>query len=320
MNLGCVQRQEGSTGESFKTALDHTFEHRPAAGAFENHVRLNRVWPATGISDAEYVESELQKNGFSVLRTALQATKAGSKTRRERLWWLYLEGANRAEDLRIMHRMLEALKIEDEEPWEPYMLPPELRQCDRVCPREWQAFSSYKDDHIRFFDQQKLPWPAPRDTFGSELAHLDQRAFEVCVYADATIPWNSETPGARQFMDASFSITRLCGDNGIPWNPWSPDVPPLRTAGKYIMRTAERLPLSHGSTTKGVWRTHLRQLDGLELMQLLGFDLRYFADDNFPTHQLATSFAGNAFNAFQVAQVLTALAAVVSPEAYEVDG
>ena len=68
-NLGCVQREgESTTGGSFRTALDHTFEHRPAAGAFENWMNINLTFEmvaeyvrgTVGYTGADFVESELQ--------------------------------------------------------------------------------------------------------------------------------------------------------------------------------------------------------------------------------------------------------------------
>ena len=47
----------------------------------------------------------------------------------------------------------------------------------------------------------------------------------------------------------------------------------------------------------------IRQLDGLELLQLVGFSLQSIKG-SFPDHKTATSMAGNAFSGFAVGPVL----------------
>ena len=42
----------------------------------------------------------------------------------------------------------------------------------------------------------------------------------------------------------------------------------------------------------------IKDFDGIELMQMQGFDLSYFTEGNVPESQAATSIVGNMFNAF----------------------
>ncbi len=58
---------------------------------------------------------------------------------------------------------------------------------------------------------------------------------------------------------------------------------------------------------------HLRQLDGVELLNFMGFDSTYLVGQ-WPSHTLATSLAGNAFNGFNLIPCVIALFAVVEPD------
>ena len=83
-------------------------------------------------------------------------------------------------------------------------------------------------------------------------------------------------------------------------------------AGQYVMRQAKniRFSLESGDVgsahTKPTFDAEVRQLVGLELMQIAGYDVVHFSD-NVPSHTLATSFAGNAFNGFVGMSVILAI-------------
>jgi hypothetical protein len=59
----------------------------------------------------------------------------------------------------------------------------------------------------------------------------------------------------------------------------------------------------------------VRQLDGLELMALMGYATEYICPLNTPCHKLATRFAGNPFSAFAILPAIIAIMATVEPDA-----
>lgn len=83
------------------------------------------------------------------------------------------------------------------------------------------------------------------------------------------------------------------------------------------MRTAKLRPPADTdmAVVESEFDVHVRQLDGAELMQIIGFSaasLRHTTE--FPSHALCTSLAGNAFSAYAIAPCLTALLAAVQPD------
>ena len=120
-----------------------------------------------------------------------------------------------------------------------------------------------------------------------------------------------------QFLDANFSLKRLAADGTASTNPWRSNMLPCLTgSGQYIMRWRSKVqPDFDGSASlASSGEVQLRQVDGVELLQVIGLDVSYFYN-NVPTHKLATSFAGNAFSGFAMIPILTAVAATVTPDA-----
>ena len=59
----------------------------------------------------------------------------------------------------------------------------------------------------------------------------------------------------------------------------------------------------------------VRQLDGLELMALMGYATEYSCPVNTPCHKLATRFARNPFSTFDILSAIIASMATVEPDA-----
>lgn len=64
----------------------------------------------------------------------------------------------------------------------------------------------------------------------------------------------------------------------------------------------------------GPFVTCVRVLDGVELMQLMGYPVSQVLSKPWPKHSLATSLAGNAFCAFNLVPFLIGIAAVLEPD------
>ena len=83
------------------------------------------------------------------------------------------------------------------------------------------------------------------------------------------------------------------------------------------MRTGEIRNLHDDSAlvSEPELEVHIRQLDGAELTQIIGYDGTYLRPGtNWPDHATCTSFAGNAFSGFAIVPCLIALMAVVEPD------
>ena len=147
----------------------------------------------------------------------------------------------------------------------------------------------YKKDHIHLFDEARLDWPAPRfPSQGKYCRHLDQRAFEIVHYANSVWPYSCPPDGSfvPEFLDCNFSLPRLAPDGLRSSLPWRRDMMSTMTgSGQYIMRWAEVTDdgqdLERGTVESACepvrHEVFVRQLDGLELMALMGTPPSTFA-------------------------------------------
>ena len=215
------------------------------------------------------------------------------------------------------------------EPWSRYLI---ADTNNRVRDQdEFKDYSGkemeYKTDHIRLFDEAKLVWPAPRfPSKGIYCRHLDQRAFEVVHYANSVWPYSCPPDGSfvPEFLDCNFSLSPLAVDGPRSASPWRRDMMSTITGfGQYIMRWAELTEDCQGPERGTVesacapvrHEVLLRQLEGRELMALMGYATEYITPLNMPCHKLASSFAGNAFSAFAILPAIIGIMATVEPDA-----
>ena len=156
--------------------------------------------------------------------------------------------------------------------------------------------------------------------------HLDQRAFEVVHYANSVWPYSCPPDGSfvQELLASNVSLARLATGGLRSSSPWRRDMMSTMTgSGQHIMRWAEVTDdgqdLERGTVeSAGEPVRHevfVRQLDGLELMALMGYATEYICPLNTPCHKLATSFAGNAFSAFAILPAIIAIMATVEPGA-----
>jgi hypothetical protein len=155
---------------------------------------------------------------------------------------------------------------------------------------------------MRLFDVVGLEWPPTSRGFDGSLDHMDQRPYEVSVYCNTKWPFQlpaDDADGAVesgiQFLDVNQDLIRLVGVEGLSC-PWKAVMPTLTGSGQYIFRRAVPEREDNGSFK---YYLEIRQLDGMELLQMIGFSLEYI-EGSFPSHEVATSMAGNAYSGFAV--------------------
>ena len=112
-----------------------------------------------------------------------------------------------------------------------------------------------------------------------------------------------------QYCDLNLSMERACG-NAFETNPWHLEVMTLTTKAIVMSRTSTL------DTSSGELTVKHKLMDGIELMQLQGFDARCFRPGGAPEHQLAVHMAGNMFNGFMFQGFLIATIASSSVHDY----
>ena len=322
-NVGCVQAASASTGKSFKSVADYITKHRPLAFTLENLVTLNQVTDL-GVSDTDWIIDYFAAHGYSVRAFSIEACEHGSSCRRERNYWVgYRDGLLRDDDPRLnrIQSIVDMCRVEPVFPIEGYLTSMDSHQCQQLTPEEEHAEREYlyKEEHLVFYDRIGVEWPPGPNLF-QYLKHLSTRAYEVVVYCNAAFPYQScGKHGAalpKQFMDANMTLKFLVGDG--KGNPWSEQFPTMTGSGIYIMREAIPKPGAEGFCILGErqFDVELRQIDGIEMMQLAGFHLPYMRPP-LPSHRTAASMAGNAFSAFAVGVVLLGLFSGLSLKSVE---
>jgi hypothetical protein len=333
LNKGCVQKGTADTGESWCHAHSFLDAHHPDSFLLENVESLGQEVPESSETDAEFIVRELRQLGYgSVLQIITQARRYGSKAARKRLFWLaVLSDEPGLEDIMRDIIMQAVVEDEDTDHWEQFLLPPSLRALDVTTPGDDMVGAKYdkmlyKTEHMQFYDDAKLEWPAPRQiTIAvTSCSHLDQRSYEVVVFLHNAHPYQPGAFPQYEFIDCNMSLKRLAPDGPRSSSPWRKnELPTFTGSGMYIMRwgvlsnktSADLTPsqdmaaLFEGPSVE----VKLRQVDGLELMQFIGYHVTYM-NEPWPTHDLCTSLAGNAFSGFNLIPPIMAMTAVVKPD------
>lgn len=298
---GCVQHGTHSTGASFSMVSAYVSKRRPGLVILENVPDLDAPTDS-GISDAQYVQDCLTSVGYVCTRFVLEARNYGSFPRRERIFWVAVahpKPSTLAHDHMdcCMQRLLAAMATgKQATTLEDYLIDGEAQQVRKRRRKDTEGRDmKYKAEHMSLFDAIGQEWPAPLGKWNAALDHMEQRAYEVVVFADAAFP----VQGAEadwEFLDSNAGLSRLVGPAGAQ-RPWSKAIPTLTGAARIVARRCR------GGTVE------VRQLDGIELLQLIGFSLADLNTSNI-THDCATSMAGNAFSAFAIGPVMLAAFAV----------
>ena len=169
----------------------------------------------------------------------------------------------------------------------------------------------YKDVHLKAYTNVGMQWPPARyDTKDFRVAHLTTRSFEVIHLCHNVFPYaQKELPDGAfppEYLDVNPSMERHVNvDDVKARNPWATKLMCLTCASQVIVRKAEQVEVA-----SGVFDIHTKvfQLDGVEAMQVIGFDRDFYRDrDGWPTHRLGMHMAGNAFSAFAAMPIFSAV-------------
>ena len=95
----------------------------------------------------------------------------------------------------------------------------------------------------------------------------------------------------HEYVDLNISMERACGDDFTQY-PWHPCVMTITTKIILLQRTS--------TYQEGRVDCKFKIFDGLELMQLQGFDMACLRAGGAPDNQLSTHMGGNMFNAFML--------------------
>lgn len=296
----CVQNGTACTGETFSHLAAYISRHRPRCVLLENVSDLAEV-SETGISDSDYIVQFFLSIGYVCRPYPIEARKYGSLPRRFRLYWLAFE-SGAAEYLDVAQQTLDAMAdTVVPRPIEDYLLPVDCHQVQnrkKAVEMETREYK-WKTDHANLFDLHNLVWPPSRDLFDQRLSHLDQRPYECVCFASMRFPY---TPAGRlllhaEYLDVNESLGRAVGPDGTT-NPWKHTMPTMVCHGLYILRRG--LPTPEGAAD---YKVDVRQLDGAELLGMLGFAAEHMVG-GYPPHEVATSLAGNAFSGFAAGAML----------------
>jgi hypothetical protein len=296
----------------------------PFAVVLENVSGLMETTPDNDLSDAAFICAELRTLGYGVLQYTVEAMNYGSFPRRLRLYWLAVLGIDEA-GIHKMRTMLDSIRIGQISSWNDY----ELDNADHHNECSTSTVDTdmkYKQDHMRLFDDFKVVWPPAKGCFHGALDHLQQRPYEVVVFADRAHPYRPALDDRNagktiyEFMDFSQSLTRLCGQDGET-NPWHQVFPTLTGTGTYAVRwgVLKKAPVPTWMMSDmaldlddvdAKYNVFVRQVSGLEAMQMIGVPVTEYRSEH-PSHRLASCMAGNAFSGFAVGPCLLAVMSVM---------
>lgn len=292
-NIGCVQKGEDKSGESFRTVAGYIDTSRPDVTLLENVVDMAQE-TESGESDASWIATWLEQRGYTVAWRVVRAQDHGSYATRNRIYWLACKKSTTSADVQYLFKaVLDSTRIE-QIPLNRFLQP----EPDRLyipasrAPGQERDFK-YKSEHLDLYTSWSLPWPPASGKFSKRLDHLGQRAYETVVFADFAFPLEGVGP---EFLDCNMSLCRLVGPDGQT-NPWTSSFPTLTSRGQYIIR----------ENRDGF---QIRQINGIELLQLAGWSSSFYRGEP-PHHALATSLAGNMFSGFAVGPCLMAACAAL---------
>ena len=172
----------------------------------------------------------------------------------------------------------------------------------------------FAENHAAAYAMRGFRWPPTQNeikVLGDLVAALNQRPSEVALYISRVFKWTFDPTATEnrtnvtlkkvQYVDLNCSLERLCG-NSFEKDPWASEIMTLTCKAIILQRTS-----TWDSETTEV-KCVFKVFDGLELMQLQGFDKSYFHDGGgyIPEHEQGTHMAGNMFNAFMIAAFLVA--------------
>ena len=319
--LGCTQEATGSTGTGWQDTKGVIVRHRPRKLYAENTRMLDTHTPDHEFySDSAFIKKDCEDMGYYTEVFIVRSEVHGSFCVRCR-WLLYAqEGYDRCLK-RTMY--IERLLYKMQTPmldYSAYEIDDFTMMKFRGGPARKKAKldkgEQYADKHAEAYAKHNVKWPPTQGEMHKELGDIVRemtlRQSECAFLASKIFP--TEFAHDRQgdvihWQDLNCGLDRLMGDN-YEKNPWSDRIMTITTKMVLLKRVSKKEVDSSIST-------NFKIMDGLDLMQMQGWDPTYFVDPSeVPESMLATQFAGNAFNGFQFSAFLiaTTAASVIKKE------
>ena len=315
----CLQlgMSEAETSQTWEYTFGYIKEQRPPIAILENVTNLMEKDSAKGEkSDAEFIETELQKAGYYVHMLRFDAETFGSRASRVRLYFLAWEVGV---DLTVHNELLQALHKSLQWLWEVHqacstgpmpasdfmaLQEDKCEDCDDAWLEErggskQQTDAKWRTEHCQAFRDAGLEWPVPLES-NMELPAdeggrptrfqklwLGTRAAELAFYLHKVYPMAVDA-SEPEWADVNPSLPR-CTHSGSPWKSTCPTMTgQSQMVVRYVL----------GS------RVILRPQSGKESFSLMGWHASYFRGQTSPPDQLLKNLAGNAFSAFAITPVL----------------
>jgi site-specific DNA-cytosine methylase len=302
-NVGCVQDGLGKTGCAFKDTQDVIAAHRPERCFGENLKNLEIATPQHQCSnDAIYVKEWFRKMGYWSESYICKAADSGSGADRCR-WLLFCVRGDVKSIARLLYieQVLGRIRVPpiDDDAFEVGGDEIAQRRPIQQVTKKIKADATYLEVHAQAFGEKGIAWPPSLNDFkealGTSLNDLGGRSLEVVYYIHKAHPpkVTEDKKTMVQWIDVNQSLERLCGPK-FEKNPWSDRIMTVTTKMLLVKRGTIK-------TGDGVSFSQFKLMDGVELMQLMGFDISYFKTDKpLPSNALATQMAGNAFSGFML--------------------
>ncbi len=245
---GCVEKASAKTGESYDVVRQRIDLSRPASVFLENLIKLmesnSGVVGCRHESDAAYIVWTLEQMGYCAQWYPIRAEEYGSFVDRLRIFLVAFLGGDNRWKLQFIERRLSKMKV-DRFPGFRFMLtvdcledmgamPPLLPDIsEEVAPQQARPtkkaktdgnVAAYLDDHILYFEEAGLPWPAPlHDPCMRRIkGRVTERTAEVIYFINAKFPVDLALE-TYQFFNANDSVPQLCpraqGTSEMK-NPW----------------------------------------------------------------------------------------------------
>ena len=265
----CLQRETPcETTDTFMPLQAYISHTQPTAIILENVEELCDVSAETGVSDAEWIQEHLQREGYWSVCLKLDALAFGSIARRRRLYIVAARlapGVNKESISGFVNSVLNSMDISGSTKIQDFLNLSDSPQTKQRSSKAARGDMKYKDEHYQFFEQASLVWPAPLAEWPMiDTSSMTERQAEVAIYVHAVFPPDASSAGAPQFCDLNPSLCRIVGPMTMatPRNPWSVVIPTLTSASTILARYFVE------SDTKAC---ALRLLSGEELMSVVGW-------------------------------------------------
>ena len=323
-NKGCIQDKKEKSGESFQDSKVAIESLRPEKFLAENlkvleHVLISKEFS----SDSDYIKQQFAEIGYWVDSFIVQASDYGSFADRQR-WLCYGQLFHVKCMARTLYieQLLNKLKLPQFELEEFELDEETIGNFKGGMPPRQKKFKTekeekYEDKHAAAFAMNDFPWPPMqgdllRDLGETMIYNLNQRPLECIYFINRKFPPVFEH-GVREvveFIDVNRDLPRITGPL-YERNPWTLNVKTIVCKTLLIKRTAL-------ATSKGM-EVKFELKDGLELMQLQGWDIAQYQElfDRKYDSAFLTKLSGNAFNAFKMMAMViasTAASALKDPE------